>query len=164
MHSLSWVVRGYYKPISPGFEPSPFVKYTFRWPRYRVWGTVLEALVDTGSPFTALAPRDAQRLQISFSKLDRHPELRAISYASISFIPRFAQDAELIFKDDGGERHTIKHEPLYVLEPIIPRAKWEEMGAFRVPNIIGMDFIKKWRIRLHTDPYLNEFALEFREI
>ena len=164
MHSLSWLVKGYYKSISREVEPSPFVKFTFRWPRYRAWGVVLEALVDTGSPFTALTPRDTQRLQIPLSRLDRHPELHAISYASISFVPRFAKGAELIFKDEKGERHPIKHEPLLVLEPTIPRAKWEEMQVYRIPNVIGMDFIKKWRIKPHMDPYLNEFALEFREI
>lgn len=164
MHPLSWKVKGYYKPISARFDPGPFVKLTFRWPRYRVWGAVLEALVDTGSPFTALAPRDAQRLQIPFDRLDQHPDLSAISYAGFSLIPRFADGAELIFKDEQGRRHEIKHEPIFVLEPNFPRSKWEERGAFRLPNIIGMDFIRKWRIKPHLDPYLNEFALEFREI
>lgn len=124
----------------------------------------LEALVDTGSPFTALSPRDTVRLQIPLSRLDRHPELLSISFAGIDFIPRLAKGAEFIFRDKDGEEHEIKHEPLYVLEPTTLRSKWEEKGAFRLPNVIGMDFIKKWRIKPHLDPYLNEFALEFREI
>jgi hypothetical protein len=164
LHPLSWKVKGYYKPISTGFDPSPFVKLVLRWPRYRVFGAVIEALVDTGSPFTALAPRDAQRLQIPFSKLDRHPHLPVISYAGFSLIPRFAKDARLIFKDEQGARHEIKHEPIFILEPNFPRSLWEERGVFWLPNIIGMDFIRKWRVKPHLDPYLDEFVLEFREI
>lgn len=157
-------MKGYFKPISTGFDSSPFVKFTLRWPHYRVWGTVLEALVDTGSPFTALSPRDAQRLQIPFDRLGRHPDLSAISFAGFSLVPRLAKGAELIFKDEQGARHEIKHEPIFVLEPNFPRSLWEERGVFRLPNIIGMDFLRRWRVKTHLDPHLNEFALEFREI
>lgn len=157
-------MKGYYKPITPGFEPSPFVNFTLRWTQYRVWKVPLEALVDTGSPFTVLSPRDTVRLQIPLSRLNRHPELSAICFAGLNFIPRLANGAILIFKDKDGREHEIKHEPFYALEPTTPRSKWEDRGAFRPPNIIGMDFIKKWRIKSHSDPSLNEFALEFREI
>jgi len=157
------MVGGFYKPTTPGLEASPFVKFTLRWPQYRVWKVPLEALVDTGSPFTALSPRDAVRLQIPLSRLERHPELPTIFFAGLNFTPRIAKGAELIFRDKNGNDHPIKHESLYALEPTTPRAKWEEKGAFRLPNIIGMDFLKKWRVKTLSDPSLGEFELEFRE-
>jgi len=123
----------------------------------------IEALVDTGSPFTALTPKDTVRLQIPLSRLPRHPEIISIAFGGIDFIPRLAEGAEFIFKDKDGKEHEIKHEPIYALEPRTLRSKWEERGAFRFPNIIGMDFLRKLRVKPHLDPYLKEFALEFRE-
>lgn len=156
-------MNGYYKPLTPREEPNSFVKFTLRWRKYRVWRVPLEALVDTGSPFTALSPRDTVRLQIPLSRLDRHPELISIAFGGLDFIPRLAKGAEFIFKDKDGGEHEIKHEPIYALEPTTLRSKWEERGAFRFPNVIGMDLLRKWRVKLHLDPCLDEFALEFRE-
>lgn len=123
----------------------------------------IEALVDTGSPYTVLTPKDTVRFQIPLSRLSRHPEIISIAFGGLDFTPRLAEGAEFIFKDKDGNEHVIKHEPIYALEPTTPRVKWEERGAFRFPNVIGMDFLKKWRVKSYLDPYLNEFTLEFRE-
>jgi hypothetical protein len=156
-------VRGFYKSISSGAEPSPFIRFTFRWPQYRIWAAPLEALVDTGSPFTAIATRDAERYQIPFSKLNRDPKLSSIGFAGLRFILRLVKNAELTFKDEEEKRHTIQHEPLYVLEPDFPRNLWRERGVYRLPNVIGMDFIRHQKVKPHIDPASDEFKLEFRE-
>jgi len=154
---LSWRTKGYFKPLSRDSEPLPHVEFTFRCPKFRVWYVVLEALVDTGSPFTAISPRDARRLQIPLSKLPRHSTIHSISFASFSFTPRLLHGAELIFKDDEGKRHSLGCEPFYALEP----TKWEE-GVFRLPNVIGMDFIRKNKAFFIASPP-TEVVLEFRE-
>ncbi|MFH1821830.1 MAG: retropepsin-like aspartic protease [Methanobacteriota archaeon] len=163
MHPLNWSVKGYFKPICAGEEPSPHAKFVLRWPNYRVWNTPLEALVDTGSPFTALSTRDAERFQISFKNLNRDQRLTSIGLGGAKFVPRVAKNAELIFIDEGGKRHPIKHEKLYVLEPDLPRKLWLEKGVYRFPNIIGMDFVKKWKARLSIDPKEDNFTMEFQE-
>lgn len=163
MHSLNWFVKGFYKQICTGAESSPHTKFTFRWPQHRVWYAPLEALVDTGSPFTAISTRDAERYQISFRTLNQDPKISSIGFGGTTFIPRIAKNAELIFTDEEGKRHPIKHEPLYILEPNLPRNKWEERGVYRFPNIIGMDFFKKWKVRLDVDPIIDNFRLEFKE-
>ena len=91
---------------------------------------MLEALVDTGSPFTGLAPRDALRLQIPFDRLVRHSDLPPISYAGSSLIPRLAKGAELEFKDEQGGRHVIKHEPIFILEPNFPALNGKKEALF----------------------------------
>lgn len=163
MYPLSWSVRGFYKPICTGSDKSPHTKFTLRWPQHRVWNAPLEALVDTGSPYTAIATRDAERYQISFRTLDRDPEIVVIGFGGIDFIPRVAKNSEIVFTDEGGKRHPIKHEPLYILEPNMPRNKWRERGVYRFPNIIGMDFFKTWKVRLHLDPAVDNFTMEFLE-
>ena len=163
MHPLSWSVKGFYKPICGGAEPSPHTHFTFRFPQYRIWYAPFEALVDTGSPFTAISTRDAERHQISFRTLNREQKPKFIGFGGISFIPRIAKNAELIFKDEEGKKHQVAHDPLYILEPNLPHNKWQEAGVYRYPNIIGMDFVKKQKVRLNVDPELNSFAMEFRE-
>lgn len=163
MHSLSWSARGFYKSISSGAEPNPFIKFTLRWPQHRVWAAPLEALVDTGSPFTAIATRDAERFQIPFSKLNRNPNIPAICFAGLKFILRVANNTELIFKDEEEKRHTIQYESLYILEPDLPHGLWRERGVHRLPNIIGMDFLRCQKVKLQMDPASAEFKLEFPE-
>lgn len=154
-------MKGYFKPLFREAEPSPFIKFTFRCPRYRVWGVVLDALVDTGSPFTAITPKDSVRLQIPFSKLPRDPKLPPISFGAYKFAPRLMHGVELIFKDEEGKRHALEYYPFYALEPQLPREKWGE-NIYRLPNVIGIDFLKKRQIRIHLDPSLAEFTLEFK--
>jgi len=108
-----------------------------------------------------MAPRDAERYQIPLSKLNRDQKLPPIGFAGLSFIPRLASNAELVFTDEDGKRHSVKYEPLYVLEPNLPRNLWRERGVYRLPNIIGMDFLKRQRVKAHMDPSLGEFKLEF---
>ena len=163
MHSLSWFVRGFYKSISSGAEPSPFTKFTLRCPQYRIWAAPLEAVLDTGSPFTAIATRDAERYQIPFSKLNRDPNLPPIGFAGLKFIPRFVKNTELMFRDEEGKRHTIQHEPLYILEPDLPRGLWRERGVYRLPNVIGMDFLRRWKVKLYVEPATDVVKLEFAE-
>jgi hypothetical protein len=161
LHSLGWSVKGFYKSISSGAEPNPFIKFTLRWPQYRVWVAPLEALVDTGSPFTAIATRDAERYQIPLSKLNRDQRLPPIGFAGLGFIPRLASNTELIFTDEKGKRHSIKYEPLYVLEPNLPHNLWSKKGVYRLPNIIGMDFLIHHKVKAYMDPSSEEFRLEF---
>lgn len=145
MHPLKWRVRGFYKPICTGSEKSPHIRFNLRWPQHRIWNAPLEALVDTGSPYTAIATRDAERYQISFRSLNRDSEIIVIGFGGIEFIPRVAKNSEIVLTDEEGNRHNLKHEPLYVLEPNMPRNKWADMGVYRFPNIIGMDFLKSGR-------------------
>ena len=161
MHPLSWFVKGFYKSISSGAEPSPYVKFTFRWPQYRVWAAPLDALVDSGSPYTAIATRDAERYQIPFSKLKRDSKISSIGLGGLNVVPRLTSNAELVFTDEEAKRHQIKYEPLYILEPNFPRTLWKERGAYRLPNIIGMDLLRSQRVRVHMNPSLSEFTLEF---
>jgi hypothetical protein len=161
LHPLSWRTRGFYKSISLGAEPNPFISFTFRWPQYRIWAAPLEALVDTGSPFTAIATRDAERYQIPFSKLNRDQKLRPIGFAGLKFILKLAKNTELTFKDEEGKRHTIQYEPLYILEPDLSRGLWREKGVYRLPNVIGMDFLRHQKVKFYMDPASGEFELEF---
>jgi hypothetical protein len=125
-----------------------------------VWAAPSDALVDTGSPFTAIAPKDSERWQIPLSRLPRDSKLARIGFG-VDFIPRLAHNVEVIFRDEDGERHPISY-PLYALEPVIPRDKWGER-VYRVPNVIGMDFLQHFRIKLQADPARSEVKLEFPE-
>lgn len=123
----------------------------------------MEALVDTGSPFTAISTREAERFQISFKTLSRAQKPTWIGLGGIQFIPRIASNAEFVFKDKEGKRHELRHEPLYVLEPNLPHNKWRDSGVHRYPNIIGMDFLKKHKVKLDVNPAIGNFEMEFSE-
>ncbi|TDA31924.1 MAG: hypothetical protein DSO04_03125 [Hadesarchaea archaeon] len=155
-----WRKKGFLKPIFAGGDPSPFVEFTLRCPRCRVWGTIVSALVDTGSPFTGLTPRDIVRLQLPLSKL--RPAGRPISLGGYWFVPKLLTGAELIFKDEEGKRHSLPYGSFYILEPRCPKDKWDQ-NLYKYPNIIGMDFLRKMQVRIHLDPSRDEFVLEFRD-
>jgi len=159
MHSLKWKKKGFLRPIFAGGEPSPFVEFTLRCRRYRVWGAVVSALVDTGSPFTGLTPRDIVRLQLPLSKLP--PAGRPISLGG-QFMPRLLRGAELIFKDEEGKRHSFQYDSFYALDPQYPRDKWGQ-DLYKYPNIMGMDFLRRVQAKIYLDLSQAEFVLEFAE-
>jgi hypothetical protein len=155
-----WRKKGFFRPIFAGGEPSPFVEFTLRCPRYRVWGAVVSALVDTGSPFTGLTLRDIERLQLPLSKL--RPAGRPIGLGGYRFVPKLLTDVELIFRDEEGKRHSLPYDSFYVLEPLYPKGQWDQ-NLYNHPNIIGMDFLKKIQTKIYLNPPQAEFVLEFRD-
>jgi len=68
-----------------------------------------------------------------------------------------------MFRDEEGKRHAIQHELLYILEPDLPRGLWRERGVYRLPNVIGMDFLRRWKVKLYVEPATDVVKLEFPE-
>jgi hypothetical protein len=113
------------------------------------------ALVDSGSPWTALAPMDSQFLRIPIKTLRKAQEHPRILFAGDVFWRLLLTDVELVFKDDKGDIAKFEMPSVSVLDPIAKKPVEEYKG---IPSVIGVEYDrlfktakdalqKLWRIR-----------------
>lgn len=94
-------------------------------------------LIDTGALRTTISDRDAIRLGIDYSKLEKHPEgTLGIGGVVETYI---AKDVELVFITQDGTQHVEKLETIYIL-----RHKRVNNRIKRIPSILGRDILNKY--------------------
>lgn len=133
---------------------APYIAAFLLAPKYRVHHKPLEALVDTGSPFTTLAPRDAEHFQIPVNRLPAFQPSPRIRMAGYSCPAHQMSGVQLLFRDMEGKAAVF---PVQMIALGLPP---KSHGIESVPSIIGMDFLKQNRIALHHDPAKGESWLE----
>jgi len=96
-----------------------------------------EAVVDTGGPATTLSPRDADRLHFPFHACKKEEAPHGIG--ALSFYGYTFDKAEIIFSDENKKRVRRKI-PITGLKPTkMDNASLQR--AYKLPNILGMDFL-----------------------
>ncbi len=141
--------------VGARLDPSaPFASAFLLAPKHRAYHKSLEALVDTGSPFTTLAPRDAERFQIPVDRLPPFtpsPKIRVAGYACPAHV---MNEARLLFRDAKWRAAA------FPVQMVVLGSPPKSLGIEAVPSIIGMDFLKQNRVALHHDPAKGESWLE----
>ena len=101
----------------------------------------LEFLIDTGASRTTISDKDAIRLDIDYSKLEKHLEgTLGIGGIVKTFIIR---DVKLVFATEDGKLHEEELEKVYVLKHEKPSEK-----ILRIPSILRRDFLNKYKVGL----------------
>lgn len=124
----------------------PFVLVTIKAPRVRL--LPFEALVDTGSPWIAITPRDILRLNISIKHLKKVTEYAIVSLASHKFQRYQLQGAGVCIKDEEGKITSVKL-PISILWPT--KKKWPD-EIKDIPSVLGSDFLTVGEFCLFFDP------------
>jgi len=123
----------------------PFIPFLFKYSRF---SGMIEALVDTGSPFTVLSTSDALKLKLPITKM-RSGE--PVSVAGFRFFNHQLNNVTLVFRTEDGKIFTLSHLKVGVLIPTkIDKKTLEEVK--HIPSIIGNDFLEEHRFALHYDP------------
>jgi len=115
------------------------------------------ALVDSGSPWTALAPMDSQFLRIPIKTLRKAQEHPKILFAGDVFRRLLLTDVELVFKDDKGDIVKFEMPSVSVLDPIAKKPVEEYKG---IPSVIGVDFLRLHKMALYLNIHKNIAFLE----
>lgn len=101
-------------------------------------GTI-EFIIDTGASRTTISDRDAIKLGIDYSKLEKLPEgTLGIGGSVDTYI---VSQPELIFVTSDGKHHVEKLDRIYVL-----KHRRVDEKIKRIPSILGRDVLNKYII------------------
>ena len=103
-------------------------------------------LLDTGSPFTTISPKDYKRTRLKIGKSHQATCLLAgVKFSRVS-IPKGVQYK---FLNDKGKVITLYSDDTVFLVPI---QKQNEKMVQSIPSILGIDFLKSNGLRFVTEP------------
>lgn len=128
-------------------ELMAFVTATVRAPHIRR-PLPIEFLVDTGSPWIAIAPKDAKKTNIPIHALKKSTKFVTILFAGSKFWRYLLENASVYLVDEIGDIVRIHLPMVSVLWPT--RGKPEEFDS--IPSVLGCDFITLGEFQLHFNP------------
>lgn len=128
-------------------EWMPFVSISLRAPRVRP--TPIEALVDTGSPWIALAPKDVRRLNISISRLRKATKYSRVTLAGYKFWRYLLTKVSAHMRT---EKEGIISIDLPSISVLWPTKKKPPKGVKDIPSVLGSDFLTVGKFYLLFDP------------
>lgn len=117
-------------------------------------------MIDTGSPYTVIAPRDAMRFRLSMKGLARRPG-HSIHLAGFKFKRHPMGETRLTIR-------TEKESPITVLSPcfsiIVPTKVNKKIlkDVQSIPSIMGIDFLEEHNVGLYFDPIEKLAYLNFK--
>jgi len=110
-------------------------------------------LIDTGTATTTISHRDAKRMGIDYSILERSQ--RPASTFGGHVFPFVLKGTKIVFQDQNGNIIREKLDSVDVLGP----SENEELDKI-LPSALGMDFIRKARYRVIIDLDRREAYLD----
>jgi len=140
-------------------ELMPFVILTIRSAYVRRIIPIL-AVVDTGSPWTALTPEDTLKLNIPIKSLHKAEKFVRVGFAGSSFWRCLLPDVTIYMKTDTGETAKFSLPSISVLLPM--KGKLQKFKG--IPSVLGCNFITSEGFKLCFNPSKNVAFLEKEEI
>lgn len=136
-------------------QPMPFVFIIVRAPHVKP--VPIDVLVDTGSPWMAIAPGDSQRLRIPVSSLEKAEEYQIVQLAGYKFRRLLLKRATIHLRGEQGKLVKVDMQSVTVLQPVGKPSSYIK----QIPSVLGSDFLVAGRFALHFDPanrtaYLNK--------
>ena len=120
----------------------------------------VQFLIDTGSPFTVLSPREGIRFRYQLKELSRKPSA-VVQLAGFKF-KRFPLNDSVTFTfiDETGTPQSTNYSNLQLLSPTkVDERTLKECQ--HIPSIIGIDFLEDKGITLIYNPSRNSAFLEY---
>lgn len=131
----------------------PFVTFSILQPPLYV---TIDALVDTGSPFTVLSPKDALSTRLPLSRMRSGP---TIGLAGCTFFRHNIGTVALHFRKEDGRLLSVEVPSMNVLVPTKMDSKTlEQVEA--IPSLVGTDLLKDKGWSLYFNPGANRAYLE----
>jgi len=116
----------------------------------------VEALVDTGSPFTVLSTMDALRLRLAIKTMRKG---QPVYIAGFTFLKAPLGNSHMTFKTDDQKSLTIEYNSLGVLIPT--KLDPKQLEAIKhIPSIVGNDFLEQQKFGLYVNPSTKTAYLE----
>ena len=137
-----------------GRRPFPFVTFFLRTPHF---AKPVDALIDTGSPFTVLSTNDVLSSRLPITKMQSG---ETVSLAGYRFFNHQIRDATLSFRTETDELFKANLPSIGSLVPTKLDKKTMD-DVKHIPSIIGNDFLEEQKLVLYFNPSIREVYLEF---
>jgi hypothetical protein len=107
----------------------------------------VDALIDTGSPYTCLSTKDLMNSRVPYTKMRGE----TVYLAGQKFINIQIMDVSLIFRTDTDELFKVHLE---ALGGLVPTKRTDEVmqEVMHIPSIVGNDFLEDHGLVLFYDP------------
>ncbi len=122
-------------------------------PKMRV-ARALTAVVDTGSPFTSISPRDALALGLPFGNWQSGEP----AYLAGFRFYRHPLEATLSFKDANSNLVRFRQGIIVLVPTKMDKNALEQVQS--IPSLVGTDFLEDQGLTLVFDPQANRAYLE----
>ena len=138
-------------------SPKPVLYVTLRIPRLRIFRPI-KMFIDTGSSWNIISERDAELMNIPFSKLHRTKESVGVGGGTV--IGYLIRNVVITFRD---EKRRLIHKTLSKIYAIRTQKRNKETRrkVLTFPSVLGVDFLIEHKFKLVFDPankiaYLEE--------
>jgi len=116
----------------------------------------VEALIDTGSPWTILSTKDAMKMRLPIKRMRKG---QSVGLAGFKFFKHNIGNASFTFKTQNGQSIAFTARDLGVLVPTKLNKKILK-DIQPIPSIIGNDFLEDHNLTLVFNPSLKIAYLE----
>lgn len=116
----------------------------------------IEALVDTGSPFTVLSTVDALKLRLPIKTMRK---VEPVYLAGFTFFKATLGNSSMTFRTDDQKTLKIQFNNMGVLIPTKLDPNQLE-GVKHIPSIVGNDFLEQEKFGLYVNPSTKVAYLE----
>lgn len=116
----------------------------------------IEALVDTGSPFTVLSTVDALKLRLPIKTMRK---IEPVYLAGFTFFKATLGNSSMTFRTDDQKSLTIQFNNMGILIPTKLDPNQLE-GVKHIPSIVGNDFLEQEKFGLYVNPSTKVAYLE----
>ena len=137
-----------------GKRPFPFVTFFLRTPHI---SKPVDALIDTGSPFTVLSTNDILSTRMSITKMQSG---ETVLLAGFRFFNHPIRDVTINFKTESNELFKVNLPKIGALIPT--RFDKKTMNEVKhIPSIIGNDFLEDQKLALYFNPSAQVAYFEY---
>ena len=135
-------------------KPFPFVTFYVRTLHI---SKPVDALIDTGSPFTVLSTNDILSTRMAITKMQSGA---TVTLAGYRFFNHPIKDATMNFRTESDELFKVN---LPTIGSLIPtRMDKRTMDEVKyIPSIIGNDFLENQKLALYFNPSARVVYLEY---
>lgn len=99
----------------------------------------IDGLVDTGSPWLTISPKDRELLNIPLSKLIHPSENINIRFGGYRFRRFILKDVEIHLLDENEKLFKV-HMPSV---SVLTAATKQDSEVYTLPSVVGMDFLSR---------------------
>jgi len=135
-------------------KPFPFVTFFIKTPHI---SKPVDALIDTGSPFTVLSTNDILSTRMPITKMQSG---ETVSLAGHHFFNHPIKNVTLNFRTESDELFKVNLPTIGSLIPTkIDKKTMDEVKA--IPSIIGTGFLEDQKLALYFNPSAQTVYIEY---
>lgn len=119
-------------------------------------------MIDTGSPFTVISPKDLLRFRIPLKKYI-HVQGQSVKIAGFSFKRHEMGTVGITFRTENKTPISIESSLFNMMTP----TKWSKQiqkNIQAIPSILGTDFLEDHEAAVYFDPSTKTAYLELKNI